>query len=179
MSFIESIIRKINGGVFASVDYETPKHGLLKTSKVDGTTNPFWSQKDQIVKVVTDCQINLGVVYENAVNGRLEKKDITPDFESAPNWMVAHTEPHKNLCQNKDHSKTYVRYMPMGNGNMTVRYMLNGQDVTDQVRKFRKVQPSASRQETAGLEKDEQIVWRVLDLANITALRVLGMEVTQ
>jgi len=178
MTGIETAVRSINGGVFAKVSYET-KNDTLKTSKVDGTINPFWADKDKIVKVVEDCQINLGVVYENAVNGRLEKKDIEPTFEAGENWMVAHNEPHKNLCQNKDHSKTYIRYMPMGNKTMTVKYILNGQDITDAIRNYKKPHVETATQANAGLTGADQIVWRCLEVANITSINILGAEITQ
>jgi hypothetical protein len=182
MTAIEQMVREINGGCFAKVDYSTPNHGLLKTSKVDGSTNPFWVQKDEIRKVVEDCQINLGVVYGNAVNGRIIKKgDVEPDFVSKPmRGKVEHSNPHKNLCMDeKTGTKTYIRYMPMGNKGMTVKYMLNGIDITDAIKLYKSPKVDVTTQAEKGLTGDDQLVWRTLDIANVTALRVLGVEITQ
>ena len=179
MNAIETQVRAIQGAVFCKVDYATPNHALLKTSKVDGSINPFWTRKDDIRKVVTNAAINLGVIYGNALNGRLERKDIEPNFVAQPmKGKVEHTFKHKNLCQSIDGSKTYVRYMAMPTKGMTVQYMLDGNDITDQIGLYKKVNNPVQTQTDAGLSEDEQIVWRTLDIANITALRVLGNEVT-
>jgi len=55
---------------------------------------------------------------------------------------------------------------------MSVSYELNGQDITEQVKLYRKPRKSTATQEAKGLSQDEQIAWRTLDIANITELRV-------
>jgi hypothetical protein len=133
-----------------------------------------------IVKVVTNSQINLGVVYQNAVNGRLEKKDIEGDFVSKPmKGKSEHPNAHKNLCVSDKTGNTLVRYMPMGNRNMTVTYMLHGKDITDQIKCYKKPRYEAVRQANVGLGEADQIVWRTLELGNIDAIRILGDEVLQ
>ena len=180
---IEQAIRKITGGTFASVDYTTPNHGLQKGSKVlcVASPNPFWADKADIVKVVKNSQINLGVIYGNAVNGRLAKKgEVETDFISKPmKGKSEHPNAHKNLCVSDKTGNTLVRYMPMGNRNMTVTYMLHGKDITEQVKCYKKPRYEAKRQADAGLDKDEQIVWRTLELGNVDAIRILGDEVLQ
>lgn len=181
MEAIEQAIRSINGGVFASVDYSTPNHGLLKTSKVDGSINPFWGRKDDIVKVVDNCQINLGVIYKNAVDGRLVKSgEVSPDYKlDACRGRVEHPNAHKNLCVSSKTGKTQVRFMPMGNKSMTVRYELDGKDITDQIKLYKKQSKPVKKQTDAGLSDDQQIVWRTMELDNIRKLRILGAEISQ
>jgi len=177
MTKIEEAVRGINGGVFANVDYTTPKHGLLKTSKVDGSVNPFWASKDDIRKVVTNSQINLGVVYENAINGRLVKRDVEPTFESGSNWFIEHENKHKNLVQNRTRTSTYIRYMPILNNSMTVRFMLDGNDITDQVKLYHKPHVETKTQTDAGLTGKDQIQWRVLEIEHIDEIRILGAAI--
>ncbi|MCP3684191.1 MAG: hypothetical protein GY861_16030 [bacterium] len=180
MNNIESAVRKINGATFATVDYSTPNHSLLKTSKVDGSINPFWADKADIRKVVTNSLINLGVKYEQAVNGRITKKgDVDADFTAKPmNGKVEHTDSHKLLCQDaKTGTKTYIRYMPMSTKNMEVKYVLNGKDITSAIDLYKPVKKEASRQADKGLDRSEQVMWRTLDIANVTTIRILGTEI--
>jgi len=171
----------INGATFANVDYVVPPSNMRKVS-VDGngTTNPFWGQKDKIQKVVRNMLIDLGVQYENAVKGRLDKdgKDAEDFAVHQMNGKQSHIQPHKCLAQNMDRSKTYLRYMPMETNNKTVTYLLDGkQDITEAIKPFLAVPKAAQTQIKAGLTEDRVIAWNTLDINNITALRVLGMEV--
>ena len=177
---IEAVIRSIKGAVFATVDYTTPNHGLLKTSKIDGSINPFWDRKKDIVKVVDNCQINLGVIYKQAVDGRLVKTgEADPDYNlDECKGRIEHPDAHKNLCVSLKTGKVHVRYMPMGNRNMTVRYMLDGVDITDQVALYKKPKYTCKKQENAGLSEEQQIVWRTMELDNIRNLHVLGATYT-
>ena len=176
---IEAVVRTINGGVFASVDYTTPNHGLLKTSKIDGSINPLWDRKADIVKVVDNCQINLGAVFGSVVDGRLVKKDIEPDYEvEACKGRIEHPQPHKNLCVSTKTNKTQIRYMPMGNQNMTVRYELDGNDISEQIALYKKPKYVSKKQTDAGLNEDEQVVWRTMEIDNIRAIRILGSEIS-
>jgi hypothetical protein len=185
MTGIETVIRAINGGVFASVDYSIPAKSYIRKKATDGSNaiNPLWDRKEDIRIERENVQINLGVVYGKAVQGRQVRKEIEPDFTPESlnkTGKKAHSNPHKNLCQNMAESKTYVRYMPMQNKNKTSRFVLDGVDVTAQLKPFNaKVSNYSNKQATAGLAEDEQIIWRTLDIANITALRVLGAEITQ
>ena len=177
MNRLEQAIRKITGATFANVDYSSPSHGLLKTSKIDGSINPFWASKDDIRKVVKNSLINLGVKYEQAVNGRIEKKgEVAPDFTAQPmRGKVEHSDAHKLLCQDeKTGTKTYVRYMPMSTKSMTVQYMLNGKDISGAIELYKPIKAESNTQTDKGLDGAEQIVWRTLDLANVTELRLLG-----
>jgi len=181
MNAIEVMVRTVNGGVFASVDYTIPAKSYIVKKAKDGSgaINPLWDRKDDIVVERQNVQINLGVVYENAINGRMVRKDIEPTFDAvAMKGKVAHITPHKNLCQNVDRSKTYIRYMPCKNGNSTSRMLLDGQDVTAALVPFQSVQKDgSSRQAAAGLDATEQIAWRTLTIDNIDAIRILGVEI--
>jgi len=180
---IETVIRSINGGVFANVDYSIAAKSYIRKGASDGSkaVNPLWDRKDDIRLERENVQINLGVIYGKAVNGRLEKKELDANFTPVSMYgKVEHSNPHKNLCMSLDGSKVYVRYMPMKNKNTSSRFVLDGVDVTAQLAAFRKPQSkSVGRQKEAGLNEDEAITWRTLTLDNITTLRVLGMEVTQ
>lgn len=179
---IEKVVREINGGVFANIDYSIPAKTYVRKGATDGSTavNPLWNAIDRVRIERTNVQINLGVIYDHAINGRLERRDIEPLFEASEMaGKVSHIQPHKNLCQNADRTKTYLRYMPMHNTNSTSRFVLDGQDVTEILKPFQSIRNNESKKQTeAGLEVGQQIEWRTLDLNNITALRVLGMEVT-
>jgi len=181
MSVIETVVRSVNGGSFANVSYNVPASDIRKGA-TDGSdkVNPLWSRIKEVRKVVDNCQINLGVIYGKAINGRLDKKDLPADF--VPQEMKGkqeHVNKHKNLCQNMDRTKTYVRYMAMGNkGTMSVKYVLDGKDVTAELKPFKAIKEESQTQANAGLEQEEQIVWRTLDLENITSLSIMGMVIT-
>ena len=186
MKAVEAVIRAITGGVFANVDYSIPAKSYIRKKATDGSVaiNPLWDRKDDIRIERTNVQINLGVRYENGVNGRLIKvADLEPDFtaEGLERYgKTAHSDSHKNLCQNLARTKTYVRYMPMQNKNKTSRFVLDGVDVTAQLKPFNaKVKQSSDKQTNAGLDEANQIKWRTLDLDNITELRVRNTVTNQ
>jgi len=180
-SDVVGMVRSINGAAFCKVSYETENHGLLKTSKADGSINPFWSQKASIRKVVDGSLINLGVVYENAVDNRaVSRAGGEPGgFESqAMRGKTECTPAHKNLCQSLDGSATYIRYMPMDcRGTMTVRYTLGGQDITAAMLKFKPVKSDVSTQSDVGLSGSDQILWRTLDVSRITRFEGNGVVI--
>ena len=179
MTAIEQMVRQINGATFANVDYTVPVSALRKAA-VDGSgaVNPLWSRKDDIRKIVTNMAINLGPCYQNAVQGRLDKDNVETEFVAqGMKGKQAHDAPHPCLCQNMDRSKTYIRYMPMPTSNKTVQYVLDGQDVGDQLVGFLAVPKAAKTQTDAGLTEDRTIPWNTLDINNITAIRLLGVEV--
>ena len=60
---------------------------------------------------------------------------------------------------------------------MTVQYILNGKDITGAIVLYKRQLTEATRQADKGLDQNEQIMWRTLDIANITAIRVLGEEI--
>lgn len=180
---VEQVVRGIQGAVFAVIDYSIPAKAYLRAkAEINGVkvANPYWKRVDDIRCEHTNIQINLGVIYQNAVNGRLERKEIEPTFNAeAMQGKVPHINPHKLLCQSTDRSKTYLRYMPMKSHQSSTIFTLDGQDITDALRPFMAPQKDESkRQEDAGLNKQEQIVWRTLTLDNIKSLRVLGAEYT-
>ena len=180
MNVVENVVRSVNGGCICNVSYSVPASDIRKGA-TDGTDkiNPYWARKDDVRKVVQNCQINLGVIYGNAINGRLDKKELPANFVPAEmKGKQEHANKHKNLCQNMDRTKTYVRYMAMGNKTMTVKYVLDGKDITAELKPFKAIKEESHTQANAGLEQEEQIVWRTLDLANITALSIMGMTIS-
>ena len=179
MNVIETVVRSVNGGCFANVSYSCPNDTLKGAKDGSGAINPFWKRKDDIRKVVDNCHINLGVIYGNAINGRLDKKELPTDFTPAEQkGKQEHINRHKNLCQNIDRTKTYIRYMVMKSNDMTVKYMLDGNDITAELKPFKAVHSEIGTQANAGLTGEEQIIWRTLDIANIKSLSLMGVTIS-
>lgn len=178
---IENAIRTINGGCFANVDYTISARPYFRMKATDGsqtdglaTVNPLWGYKDDIVCERKNVQINLGVIYKNGVNGRLEKKELASTFKPMEmKGKSEHAVPHKNICVSDKSGESLVRYMPMQNKNTATRFLLNGKDITLALKPFMVVKKDYSgRQEAKGLNEDEQLKWRTLTISNIDELRL-------
>lgn len=175
---IETAIRTINGAAFCKVDYTCEKHDLLKTSKIDGSINPLWDDNKNIKKVVKNSTLNLGVRYEQAVENRATKNGFEGTFKAqSKRGKIEHTIPHKNLCMSLDGAKTYMRYMPTASKGIEVAYMLNGTDITEDMKKYRKVKTVAKTQAAIGLTKENEIPWRTLNLDNIHKITINGLTI--
>lgn len=179
-AIIEAVVRGVNGGCFANVDYTT-KESRLRKSATDGSgdVNPLWNRKDDLQKVVTGMLVNLGVVYGRAVVNRVVGAGGDPDAfrVEAMSGKQEHAIPHKNLCQNMDRSKTYLRYMPCSTSKKTVTYLLDGKDVGAELARFIASPAPSKKQQDAGLSAGETIAWNTLDINNIDKLTVLGVTV--
>lgn len=181
MNAIETVVRSISGATFANADYTIPAKAYIRKGATDGSgaTNPLWNQKDDIKCVVTGAQLNLGVVYGNAVQNRIVGKGSDVEYDVDKMYgKQSHIAPHKLLCQNTDRSKTYLRYMPVKSSNKVSTFILNGVDVTAQLKPFMAKKSDSRKQAKAGLNDAEQVQWRTLDIANVDALNLLGMTVT-
>ena len=187
MTVIETVVRNITGATFAKVDYSIPAKSYIRKKATDGSTaiNPLWDRKDDIRIERENVQVNLGVIFKSVMDGRIEKigevEEADYNVEALEKQgKTAHSNPHKLLCQNLARTKTYLRYMPMQNKNRTSRFVLDGKDVTATLKPFMaKVKDYSKKQENAGLEGDQQVKWRTLDIANVRKLSVLGSEITQ
>jgi hypothetical protein len=179
-SEVENVARSINGAIICNVDYTLNAHpSYIRKGATDGSgaVNPLWGRKADIKLVRKNVQINMGIRYTQAVNGRLEKIDATPDFEAGPMMgKVSHENPHKNICvKEKDTSVVYLCYMPMKNANHVTTYELDGKDVTDLMEAFKpvpKAKSESKKQADKGLEGKKQIGYRTLTIANIDTLTI-------
>src|ERR1039457_5891397 len=176
MSEIEVMARTVNGACFVKLDYDVPAADMRKgATDGSGLVNPYWAVKDSVRKVVTGAVANLGPNYANAVNGRLDKDNVGSTFVAQPmKGKVECENPHKCLCQNLDGSKVYLRYMPFDSGTKTVAYMLNGKDISAELKPYLAVRAPSGTQGSVGLVEEHQILWNTLCLSNITKIEIMG-----
>ena len=180
---IEAKVRTLVGATHCNVSYVlTDLKELRQKSPTDKSMiNPYWSQikAQEVRKVVDNAHINLGVIYENAINKKLDKKELDADFEAeAMRGKIPHINHHKCLCQNLDRTKTYISYQPKLSDNMIVKYMLGDKDITAELKPFKAIHKEIATQANAGLTGKEQIDWRTLTIANITSLIIMKETIT-
>jgi hypothetical protein len=66
----------------------------------------------------------------------------------------------------------------MKNTNGASRFELDGEDITDALKPYKAVTPAyVAKQAEAGLEGNDQVAWRTLNLAHIDSINILGMEI--
>jgi len=185
MTVIEQAVRKITGATFATIDYNVPAKTYIRKKATDGSgqVNPLWDKASDIRLEVQNRQVDLGVKYASMIEKKLGRKGVELDFVPEPleNYgKQAHSDGHKLLCQNMDRSKTYLRFNPMQSKNTERSFTLDGADVTDQMKPFMAKKSVSKKQQDAGLDKEEVIEWRTLDIANVKRIEisVLGVEIT-
>lgn len=176
---VEAVIRQIVGASFCKVSYTNKTHDLRKgATDGSGSVNPYWSEQKEIVRKVENAEINLGVQYPSAVEGRLSRIDgcIDPDeYEYAETPYESCNPPHKCLCQHKGTKEVFVRYMPVKSG--LVSYWLNDQDITENVRQFIAKKVECKKQTDAGLVGKDQVKWRTLSLNSVNRLEIKQLGV--
>ncbi len=131
------------------------------------TDNPFYgATKENIVAG------NIGFDYECAVNNQLGREDKPLDFvPQAHKWAVPMENGCKNLVQNRERSKTYLRIKVQSAGEPT--YYFKGSPINKEtIAPYLKPHKKPHTQEGV----DKEIVVRMYALSNVLSMKILGNE---
>lgn len=157
---MQEVIETVKTSTFVSIQVETEVD-------MNKTGNPFYgATKTNVVAG------QIGFDYENAVNNQLGREDKPLDFSAqAHKWAVPMENGCRNLVQNKDRSKTYLRIKVQGAGEPT--YKFEGQIVSKEaIAPYLKPHRKPLTQDGV----DKEIVVRMYALANILAIKIMGED---
>ena len=141
--------------------------------KMKKTGNPFIGR---VTKISVYYNAILGVSYENAVNGRLEKKGLERDYVSeAPRgkkWYNAFF-----YVSEKDSSVYYLKIGMRKNTTCRSHYLVDGRPITESelamLNEFLyKPSGTCNKQAEHGLEEDEQYRIVAPKLENVVEIKV-------
>ena len=131
------------------------------------TDNPFYgATKENTVAG------NIGFDYECIVNNQLGREDKPLDFAPQTHkWAIPMENGCKNLVQNRDRSKTYLRIKVQSAGEPT--YSFNGTPIAKEtITPYLKPHRKPHTQD--GVE--QEIVVRMYALSNVLSMKILGNE---
>ena len=130
------------------------------------TNNPLVGQ---VTKVTTYKNARFGVDYENAVNGKLERAGLTPDFV-ADKSVTKYLNEFLNIKDNQI-------YLKVGINSQTKRattYLVNGNIATDEqmqiIRQFEQVSKPSAKQQSHGLQADEVYYHITIKVENVLSI---------
>lgn len=141
--------------------------------KMNKTGNPYYGRVTKVVK----GQFDFNASYENKVNNKIDRKGIEgEDFKSDSlrwgQWMAGQVN---KLIEHK--GEVYVRCYPLKDKKPTTTYFLDGKECTEQDMEY--IRPyfpakntNSAKQESAGLNKDEQVQPLAIKVSNILRLSV-------
>lgn len=156
----------------------------LTEPKMRKTNNPFYGR---VYKASYMTNVALGYDYENAVNNRLEKKDLDANFEAEKPKGKSWFEYPYILQADKDANVKYLRCTMRANTKAKTVYILDGKLITDtaieaEIKSFIQTSGTSKKQAESGLTDAEQVVVRDYKLDGVIYLgqgekifnRVLG-----
>jgi hypothetical protein len=165
-------ISKLNKGIFGVEVVTSTEPAMRKTN------NPFIGR---VRKVSTYRNAILGVDYQNAVNGRLERKGETADYKSdAPKgkkWYNAFF-----YVSDKDENVFYLKIGMRKNTTVESEYYVDGRIATasevEEIKSFLTSHSSSvKKQENAGLNEEEQYRIVAPKLENVVCVRLGGRTI--
>lgn len=157
---LQEVIESVKTNTFVSIHVETEVD-------MNKTNNPYYgATKENVVAG------QIGFDYETNVNNQLGREDKQLNFKAQIHkWAIPMENGCKNLVQNKDRSKTYLRMKVISAGEPT--YKFEGQEVSkEEIAPYLKPHSKPKTQE--GLDKE--IVVRMYNLINILGMKILGDE---
>lgn len=156
---LQKIIESVKTSTFISVHVETE----VDMNKTD---NPFYGATKE-----NRVAGQIGFDYENAVNNQLGREDKPLEFTAQSHkWAIPMENGCKNLVQNKDRSKTYLRIKVTSSAEPT--YKFNGQEIPKEtIQPYLKPHKKPNTQ-----ENDKEIIVRMYCLTNILGMKILGNE---
>jgi len=161
-SELQNVIETVKTSTFVSVHVETE----VDMNKTD---NPFYgaTKENQVAG-------QIGFDYETNVNNQLGREDKPLDFTAqAHKWAIPMENGCKNLVQNRDRSKTYLRMKVTSAGEPS--YKFNGQVILKEtIQPYLKVHKKPHTQ----ADLDKEIVVRMYCLTNILGMKILGQDLT-
>lgn len=165
-------VSKLNKGVFGVEVTTNTEPSMRKTN------NPYLGR---VRKVSVYRNAVLGVDYENAVNGRLERKGEVADYKAdAPKGKK-----HYNAffyVSDKDENVFYLKIGIRKNTNIESEYLVDGRAATAdekaEIKSFlTSYSPSVKKQADAGLDESEQYRIVTPKLENVVGIRLGGRTI--
>ncbi len=159
---LEVLLTQQKGFTFVELEY-TKVEAVKKRNNIHFIDYP----------VIKTTKLNVGFngSYQNAVNNRLDKKDIEPDFvaQSLPwgKWKL-----YNKIVEHNEN--IYVRFYLHKNSNIKNIYMYNGEEVKDErlaeLYDFLQKRTDNLRQSEAGLEFEEQCFPLTININTINSI---------
>jgi hypothetical protein len=165
-------VSKLNKGIFGVEVTTNTEPSMRKTN------NPYLGR---VRKVSVYRNAILGVDYENAVNGRLERKGEVADYKAdAPKGKK-----HYNAffyVSDKDENVFYLKIGMRKNTNIESEYMVDGRIATAAERAeietfLTSHSSSVKKQAEAGLDESEQYRIVAPKLENVVSIRLGGRTI--
>jgi len=156
---LEAILTSQKGFTFVELEYTTIVK-VKKRNNINFIDHPLYKH--------TKLNAGFNGSYQNAVNNRLDKKDIEPDFISQPlpwgEWKVV----NKIIKHNEN---IYVRFYLHKNSNAESIYEYDGKQVdVNELLEFLPSSGESARQSEAGLNVEEQAKPLNIQINNINSI---------
>lgn len=157
---LKTVIENIKTAVPVSIDI------ISKPSNMRKTNNPYYND----VKKHVTLSGMIGMSYGNAVNNQLGRENKELDFEPKNHKWITRYE--NNIAVNDNTGKEYLPVKVQSSSKPV--YMVNGVDVTEQIKPFIRESSAPKTQE----KLDKKIIWRTPCLDNIKTIRMSGATYT-